>query len=323
MYLIAGGKIAAHGTPDELERDDSPWTKPVLRRRSRRPGAVPLSGAAITRSISAFRQARREPRPAETAKRAAHANRRFSAMRSPQVGACGLFLFAILAAIPRSLRHIKETIRQIWFVGAMSLIIIMTCGLFVGMVLGLAALLHAVDFRRHRALGTVVALSLFRELGPVVTALLFAGRAGTSITAEIGLMRATDQLSAMEMMAVDPMAYVVAPRFIAGVDRDAVAGVRVQCARHLRCASGRRELARTRQRHVLVEHDLERRRLDRRRQRRLEEPCVRRGRGLDSEFQGYTTPPTSEGVAYATTRTVVFSSIVVLALDFVMTAFLM
>src|SRR5665213_4606810 len=102
-----------------------------------------------------------------------------------QVGACGLFLFQILAAIPKSLRHFRETIRQIWFVGAMSLVIIMTCGLFVGMVLGLQLYYVLSIFGGTAALGTVVSLSLYRELGPVVTALLFAGRAGTSIPAEI------------------------------------------------------------------------------------------------------------------------------------------
>src|SRR5260221_9230405 len=134
-----------------------------------------------------------------------------------QLGVCGIFLLQTLRAVPRSLRHLRETVRQVFFVGGMSLVIIMTCGLFVGMVLGLQ-LYHTLSiFGGPAALGTVVALSLYRELGPVVTALLFAGRAGTSITAEIGLMRATDQLDAMEMMAVDPLAYVVAPRFLAGI----------------------------------------------------------------------------------------------------------
>jgi hypothetical protein len=110
-----------------------------------------------------------------------------------QVGAVGLFLFSILAAVPKSLRHYRETVRQVWFVGAMSLVIIMTCGLFVGMVLSLQLYYVLTNFGGTAALGTVVALSMFRELGPVVTALLFAGRAGTSMTAEIGLMRATDQ----------------------------------------------------------------------------------------------------------------------------------
>ncbi|MDE2315769.1 MAG: ABC transporter permease, partial [Xanthomonadaceae bacterium] len=134
-----------------------------------------------------------------------------------QIGACGLFLLQILAAIPRSLRYVRETVRQLWFVGAMSLTIIMVCGLFVGMVLALQ-LYHVLSiFGGTAATGTVVAISIYRELGPVITALLFAGRAGTAITAEIGLMRATDQIAAMELMAVDPLAYVAAPRFLAGL----------------------------------------------------------------------------------------------------------
>ncbi len=196
-----------------------------------------------------------------------------------QVGACGIFLFRILARDSAQLCCISaRDVRQIWFVGAMSLTIIMICGLFVGMVLGLQLYYVLSIFGGTAALGTVVSLSLYRELGPVVTALLFAGRAGTSITAEIGLMRATDQLDAMEMMAVDPLAYVVAPRFHRRRDRDAAARLRVQRARHLRRAPGRRELARPGQRHVLVEHDLERRRVERRGQRRVEKRRVRRGR---------------------------------------------
>src|SRR3984957_10461466 len=105
-----------------------------------------------------------------------------------QIGACGIFLLQILRAIPASLRYIGETARQVWFVGSMSLVIIMTCGLVVGMGLGLQLYYVLSIFGGTAALGTVVSLSLYRELGPVVTALLFAGRAGTSITAEIGLM---------------------------------------------------------------------------------------------------------------------------------------
>lgn len=240
-----------------------------------------------------------------------------------QVGACGLFLMAIFGAIPRSLRHIRETIRQIYFVGAMSLVIIMTCGLFVGMVLGLQ-LYHTLSiFGGTAALGTVVALSLYRELGPVVTALLFAGRAGTSITAEIGLMRATDQIAAMEMMAVDPMAYVVAPRFLAGViampllggvfNALGIFGAHLVGVSWLGLDNG------TFWSNMTASIDV------------WEDvingvwKSVAFGAvvALIATFQGFTTPPTSEGVAYATTRTVVFSSITTLALDFVLTAFLM
>jgi phospholipid/cholesterol/gamma-HCH transport system permease protein len=241
-----------------------------------------------------------------------------------QIGACGLFLLQILGAVPRSLRHVRETVRQLWFVGAMSLTIIMTCGLFVGMVLSLQ-LYHVLSiFGGTAATGTVVAIAIYRELGPVVTALLFAGRAGTSITAEIGLMRATDQIAAMELMAVDPLAYVVTPRFLAGL----IAMPLLCC---VFCALG-----------IFGGHlvgvtwlgidngtfwssmtstvDLWQDVVD-----GIVWKSVVFGAvvSLIAVYQGYTTPPTSEGVAYATTRTVVASSIAILALDFVLTAFLM
>ena len=240
-----------------------------------------------------------------------------------QVGACGIFLLQILAAIPRSLRHIKESIRQIWFVGAMSLTIIMTCGLFVGMVLGLQLYYVLSIFGGTAALGTVVSLALYRELGPVVTALLFAGRAGTSITAEIGLMRATDQIDAMEMMAVDPLAYVIAPRFIAGViampilacvfNALGILGAHLVGVVWLGLDNGTFWSNMTSS--VDVWKDVV--------NGVWKSVAFGAVCTLIATYQGYTTAPTSEGVARATTRTVVFSSIVTLALDFVMTAFLM
>jgi phospholipid/cholesterol/gamma-HCH transport system permease protein len=241
-----------------------------------------------------------------------------------QIGACGLFLLTILAAVPRSFRHGRETVRQLWFVGAMSLTIIMVCGLFVGMVLGLQLYYVLSIFGGTAASGTVVAIAIYRELGPVVTALLFAGRAGTSMTAEIGLMRATDQIAAMEMMAVDPIAYVAAPRFIAGL----IAMPLLCC---VFCAMGIfgghlvgvtwlgidngtfwSNMTST----VDVWKDVV---------NGVVYKSVAFGAvvSLIAVYQGYTTAPTSEGVAYATTRTVVASSIAILALDFVLTAFLM
>ncbi|HKR76886.1 MAG TPA: lipid asymmetry maintenance ABC transporter permease subunit MlaE [Rhodanobacter sp.] len=241
-----------------------------------------------------------------------------------QIGACGLFLLQVLAAIPRSLRHARETVRQLWFVGAMSLTIIMVCGLFVGMVLALQ-LYHVLSiFGGTAATGTVVAISIYRELGPVVTALLFAGRAGTAITAEIGLMRATDQIAAMELMAVDPLAYVAAPRFLAGL----IAMPLLCC---VFCALGIfgghlvgvtwlgidngtfwSNMTAT----VDVWQDIVNGVV-------WKSLAFGAAVALIAVFQGYTAPPTSEGVAYATTRTVVASSIAILALDFVLTTFLM
>ncbi|MGN6383998.1 MAG: lipid asymmetry maintenance ABC transporter permease subunit MlaE [Dyella sp.] len=241
-----------------------------------------------------------------------------------QIGACGLFLLTILAAVPRSFRHGRETVRQLWFTGAMSLTIIMTCGLFVGMVLGLQLYYVLSIFGGTAASGTVVAIAIYRELGPVVTALLFAGRAGTSITAEIGLMRATDQIAAMEMMAVDPIAYVAAPRFLAGVIAMPLLCC-VFCALgvfggHLGGVTWLGIDNGTFWSNMTSTVDVWKDVVNGVIYKSLVFGAVV---SLIAVFQGYTTAPTSEGVAYATTRTVVASSIAILALDFVLTAFLM
>ncbi|HAJ70977.1 MAG TPA: ABC transporter permease, partial [Methylophilaceae bacterium] len=127
-----------------------------------------------------------------------------------------LFWLTLLSSA-ESFRRFYLIIREVYFTGVMSLIIILVSAFFVGMVLGLQGYNTLQKYGSSEAIGVLVALSLVRELGPVVTALLFAGRAGTAITAEIGLMKATEQLSAMEMMAVNPIARVIAPRFWAGV----------------------------------------------------------------------------------------------------------
>ena len=241
-----------------------------------------------------------------------------------QIGRCGLFFLQLLAAVPRSLRHARETVRQLWFVGAMSLVILMVCGLFVGMVLELQLYYVLSIFGSTSVSGMVVALATYRELGPVVTALLFAGRAGTSITAEIGLMRATDQLAAMEMMAVDPVAYVGVPRFLAGLIAMpllccvfcamAVLGGHLVGVTWLGIDNGTFWSNMTAA--VDVHRDLVNGVL-------LKSLVFGAVVALIAVYQGFSTPPTSEGVAYATTRTVVASSIAILALDFVLTAFLM
>jgi len=127
-----------------------------------------------------------------------------------------LFLLTMLYS-GESFKRFNLTLREIYFTGVMSLLIIIVSAFFVGMVLGLQGYNTLQKYGSSEAIGVLVALSLVRELGPVVTALLFAGRAGTAITAEIGLMKTTEQLSAMEMMAVNPIARVIAPRFWAGV----------------------------------------------------------------------------------------------------------
>lgn len=132
-------------------------------------------------------------------------------------GRAGLMLFGALAGKPDFRKGPGLLIKQLYVIGVMSLLIILVSGLFIGMVLALQGYTVLVKFGAEQMLGPLVALSLLRELGPVVTALLFAGRAGSALTAEIGLMKATEQLSSMEMMAVDPLRRIIAPRFWAGV----------------------------------------------------------------------------------------------------------
>ena len=134
-----------------------------------------------------------------------------------RLGFATRFLFAILKYSATSFRRLPLTLREIYFSGVLSLLIIVVSGLFVGMVLGLQGYETLQRYGSTEALGILVALSLTRELGPVVAGLLFASRAGSSVTAEIGLMKSTEQLKAMDMMAVDPIARVVAPRFWGGV----------------------------------------------------------------------------------------------------------
>lgn len=127
-----------------------------------------------------------------------------------------LMLFGALAGKPQPAKSWPLFIQQMYVVGVLSLLIIIVSGLFIGMVLALQGYTILIDYGAEQSLGPMVALSLLRELGPVVTGLLFAGRAGSALTAEIGLMKATEQLSSLEMMAIDPLRRVIAPRFWAG-----------------------------------------------------------------------------------------------------------
>jgi phospholipid/cholesterol/gamma-HCH transport system permease protein len=213
-------------------------------------------------------------------------------------------------------------VREIFAAGVLSLIIIVVSGLFVGMVLGLQGYETLQTYGSEEALGVLVALSLVRELGPVVAALLFASRAGSAITAEIGLMKATEQLSALEMMALDPIARVVAPRFwgavismpllaamfsAMGVFGGYLVGV---------VLLGVDEGAFWSQMQAAVDF----------REDILNGVIKSAVFGvavtLIALYEGYDAPPTAEGVSRATTRTVVTSSLTILALDFVLTSFM-
>ncbi|HEY6241652.1 MAG TPA: lipid asymmetry maintenance ABC transporter permease subunit MlaE [Burkholderiales bacterium] len=230
------------------------------------------------------------------------------------------FLWVTLKESGTSFRRFHLTIREIYFTGVLSLIIILVSGLFVGMVLGLQGYDTLVRYGSSEALGVLVSLSLVRELGPVVAGLLFASRAGSAITAEIGLMKATEQLSAMEMMAVDPIARVVAPRFWAGVismpllaalfSAMGVFGGYLVGVRLIGVDEG--SFWSQMQAAVDFREDV------------LNGVIKSLVFGVAvtwiAVYEGYDAPPTAEGVSGATTRTVVTSSLAILALDFVLTA---
>ncbi len=239
-----------------------------------------------------------------------------------RIGVASRFLFLTLLYSGTSFRRFYLTVREIYFTGVLSLIIILVSGLFVGMVLGMQGYETLQRYGAEDALGVMVALSLVRELGPVVAALLFASRAGSAITAEIGLMKATEQLSAMEMMAVNPIARVVAPRFWAGVismpllaamfSTMGVLGGYLVGVKLIGVDEG--AFWSQMQSAVDFHQDI------------LNGVIKSFVFGLAitaiALFEGYDAPPTAEGVSGATTRTVVTSSLAVLALDFVLTAFM-
>jgi phospholipid/cholesterol/gamma-HCH transport system permease protein len=236
------------------------------------------------------------------------------------LGRAAFFFVELVLHVPAALRRFGLVTRQIHAVGNRSMVIILASGLAVGFVLALQMYYALVTYGAAESLGLIVNLSLVRELGPVVTALLFAGRAGTSLTAEIGLMKAGEQLAAMEMMAVDPRARVLAPRFIGGVvampllailfSTIGILGAYVVAVGLIGVDAG--NFWGLMQDRVDVWRDV--------------------GNGIVKSFvfgvictavalyQGYETQATPEGVAYATTRTVVISSLCVLGMDFVLTA---
>jgi phospholipid/cholesterol/gamma-HCH transport system permease protein len=237
-----------------------------------------------------------------------------------RLGYASRFFAYLLMHSGTALRRFRLTLREIYFAGVLSLIIILVSGLFVGMVLGLQGYDTLQRYGSSEALGVLVALSLVRELGPVVAGLLFASRAGSAITAEIGLMKATEQLSAMEMMAVDPIARVVAPRFWGGV-------ISMPLLAALFSAMGvfggylvgvvligvdEGAFWSQMQAAVDVRNDIL--------NGVIKSLVFGVAVTLIAVFEGYDAAPTAEGVSGATTRTVVTSSLAILALDFVLTA---
>jgi phospholipid/cholesterol/gamma-HCH transport system permease protein len=239
-----------------------------------------------------------------------------------RVGLASRFLFLTLMQSGMSFRRFNLVVKELFASGVMSLIIIGVAGMFVGMVLGLQGFETLKRYGSESALGSLVALSLVRELGPVLAALLFASRAGSAMTAEIGLMKATEQIAAMEMMAVSPIARVVAPRFWAGVISmpllaaifsamgvfgGYVVGVVI---------IGVDEGSFWSQMQATVDFQAD-----------IMNGVIKSfvfgfAVTVIALFEGFDAPPTAEGVSGATTRTVVQSSLAILMLDVILTAFM-
>jgi len=237
-----------------------------------------------------------------------------------RLGRGSVFLLEVISSCVSLFVRPMLVVKQLYSVGVQTLIIIVVAGLFVGMVMALQSYYALVDFGAEDSVGVMVALSLLRELGPVVTALLFAGRAGSALTAEIGLMKATEQLSGMEMMAVNPMQRIVAPRFMAGVismpllatifSAVGVIGAYLVAVQLLGLDSG--AFWSQPQNKVDLHLDLY--------NGIIKSVVFGVVATWIAVFEGYDCVPTSEGLGQATTRTVVHSSLAILFLDFVLTA---
>lgn len=237
-----------------------------------------------------------------------------------QTGETGIFLWQVIIGKPAWPGGLLRLIQQLYSVGVLSLIIMVLSSLFIGMVLGLQGYTILSKFGADQALGQLIALSLVRELGPVMGALLFAGRAGSALTAEIGLMKTTEQLSSLEMMGIDPLRRVVAPRFWAGVislpllslifNAVAIYGGYLVGVRWLGVDDGAfwGNMQAMVDFHGDVVNGI------------LKSVVFGAVVTWISVFQGIDCVPTAEGIGRATTKTVVYSALAVLILDFFLTA---
>lgn len=313
-YIMADKKIVAYGSAQALQENADPrvrqfWTAlPMDRFRS-------VTRRATTTSIYS-KQGVKPPMLLNALASLGH--RGIKTLRT--FGRAGLMLFNAVVGKPEFRKHAPLLIRQLYNVGVLSMLIIIVSGVFIGMVLGLQGYLVLTTYSAETSLGMLVALSLLRELGPVVAALLFAGRAGSALTAEIGLMRATEQLSSLEMMAVDPLRRVISPRFWAGVISlplltiifvavgiwgGSLVGVSWKgidagffWSAMQNAVDWRLDLVNCLIKSVVFAITVT----------------------WIALFNGYDAIPTSAGISRATTRTVVHASLAVLGLDFVLTA---
>lgn len=245
---------------------------------------------------------------------------RWGIHKSQQLGRAGLLLGGALFHLPNLRKGLRLTVQQMYAEGVLSLLIIIVSALFIGMVVALQGYHTLVKFGAAQQLGPLVALSVCRELGPVVAALLFAGRAGSAVTAEIGLMKATEQLSSMEMMAVDPLRRVIAPRVWGGFfslplltiifNVVAIYGAYLVGVKWLGLDNGAfwANMQSSVDFHLDIVNGI------------LKSLVFGLVVIWISVYQGYEADPTAAGIANATTRSVVYSSLAVLGLDFVLTA---
>lgn len=240
-----------------------------------------------------------------------------------KVGLSGVFLLRTVFRKPKLTKSFPLLIEQIHMVGVLSIVIIVVSGLFIGMVLALQGYNILERFGTVSQLGQLVALSVVRELGPVITGLLFAGRAGSALTAEIGLMQATEQIASMEMMAVDPLWRIISPRFWAGLismpiltaifSVVAIFGGYLVGVKWLGVDPGQywSNMQASVDFHIDVING------------------ILKGLAFGfvitwiAVYQGFYVVPTAEGISRATTKTVVYSSLAILGLDFVLTAFML
>ncbi len=245
---------------------------------------------------------------------------RYFLQKTSSLGRSFLMLLNVIFVKPDFRRNTLLLINEIYFIGVLSVIIILVSGLFIGMVLGLQGFNILKDFMATGSLGTLVALAIIRELGPVVAALLYAGRAGSALTAEIGQLKASEQISALEMMAVDPLHRIIAPRLWAGIISlpilsmmFAVIGIyggKLVGVDWLGLDDG--IFWSGMQSSVDIADDVI--------------PMVIKSLVFAvvctwiALFNGYDCRPTSAGISSATTATVVQSSLSVLGLDFILTA---
>lgn len=236
------------------------------------------------------------------------------------LGRALILLASAIGHVPNPKKGLPLLLTQIYVVGVLSLLIVIVSGLFIGMVLALQGYTILVGYGAEASLGPMVALSLLRELGPVVAALLFAGRAGSALTAEIGLMKATEQLSSLEMMAIDPLQRIIAPRFWAGIislpllaaifSAVGILGAHLIGVDWLGVDGG--TFWSVMQSQVDFNQDIM--------NGVIKSFCFAFVVTWIAVFKGYDCEPTSEGISRATTSTVVQSSLLVLGLDFVLTA---